>query len=143
MNRRSTNKNSASLSTANRQVLHWTRSGKHQADDCLAAEEPLEIQVETRPISVTMRTPGHDEELAAGFLLTEGLISERKQIALEAYQLRVDFRAGAGCACQAETGVQLVDLAVCINARVIFHNPRAVKERRLACVARTCVDLQG
>src|SRR5205814_8730438 len=38
------------------------------------------IQVDTRSISVAMRTPGHDEELAAGFLLTEGLITSRAQI---------------------------------------------------------------
>jgi FdhD protein len=43
------------------------------ADDRLAVEEPLEIRVGGRPIAVTMRTPGHDEELAVGFCLTEGL----------------------------------------------------------------------
>ena len=42
-------------------------------DDRLAVEEPLEIRVGGRPIAVTMRTPGHDEELALGFCLTEGL----------------------------------------------------------------------
>jgi FdhD protein len=40
--------------------------------DELAVEEPLEIRVNGSPIAVTMRTPGHDEELAAGFLLSEG-----------------------------------------------------------------------
>ena len=48
--------------------------------DDLAIEEPLEIRVETRSISVTMRTPGHDDELAAGFLVTEGLIRKRRDI---------------------------------------------------------------
>jgi FdhD protein len=43
-------------------------------EDLVAVEEPLEIRVDGRPLAVTMRTPGHDEELAAGFLLGEGLI---------------------------------------------------------------------
>jgi FdhD protein len=42
--------------------------------DEVAVEEPLEIRVGGRPLAVTMRTPGHDEELALGFLLGEGLI---------------------------------------------------------------------
>ncbi len=44
-----------------------------RADD-VAVEEPLEIRVDGRPLTVTMRTPGHDEELALGFLYGEGLI---------------------------------------------------------------------
>jgi FdhD protein len=43
-------------------------------EDVVAVEEPLEIRVDGEPLAVTMRTPGHDEELALGFLLTEGLI---------------------------------------------------------------------
>jgi FdhD protein len=42
--------------------------------DAVAIEEPLEIRVDGRPLSVTMRTPGHDEELALGFLYGEGMI---------------------------------------------------------------------
>jgi FdhD protein len=44
--------------------------------DTLAVEEPLEIRVAGRPVSVTMRTPGHDLDLALGFLLTEGVIDD-------------------------------------------------------------------
>jgi FdhD protein len=47
------------------------------ATDELAVEEPLEIRVKNRAVSVTMRTPGHDEELTAGFLLTEGILKAR------------------------------------------------------------------
>ncbi len=43
--------------------------------DVVAVEEPLEIRVAGEPIAVTMRTPGHDEELAVGFLYGEGLIA--------------------------------------------------------------------
>lgn len=48
--------------------------------DVLAVEEPLEIRVEGRTLAVTMRTPGHDRELAAGFLLSEGLIQSAADI---------------------------------------------------------------
>jgi FdhD protein len=41
--------------------------------DVVAVEEPLEIRIGGRPVAVTMRTPGHDEELALGFALSEGL----------------------------------------------------------------------
>jgi FdhD protein len=44
--------------------------------DQVAVEEPLEIRIERRPVAVTMRTPGHDEELALGFCLSEGLEPE-------------------------------------------------------------------
>ncbi len=47
--------------------------GRIEEDDRLAVEEPLEIRVNGRAVAVTMRTPGHDEELALGFCLTEGL----------------------------------------------------------------------
>jgi FdhD protein len=43
------------------------------AGDVVAVEEPLEIRIAGRPVAVTMRTPGHDEELAVGFALSEGL----------------------------------------------------------------------
>jgi FdhD protein len=47
--------------------------GGREEDDLVAVEEPLEIRIEGEPVAVTMRTPGHDDELALGFCLTEGL----------------------------------------------------------------------
>src|SRR5919199_134598 len=44
--------------------------------DAVAVEEPLEIRIGGRPLAVTMRTPGHDEELALGFCLSEGIPAE-------------------------------------------------------------------
>ncbi len=53
------------------ETLRLPESSSRQ--DTLAVEEPLEIRVGGRPIAVTMRTPGHDEELAVGFCLSEGI----------------------------------------------------------------------
>ena len=47
--------------------------GEAERDDRVAVEEPLEIRINGSPVAVTMRTPGHDEELALGFALSEGL----------------------------------------------------------------------
>jgi FdhD protein len=51
-----------------------------RANDLLAVEEPLEIRLGQQSLSVTMRTPGNDFELAAGFLLSEGILSNASQI---------------------------------------------------------------
>jgi len=62
------------------QVSEWENGAVRRKQDYLAAEEPLEIRIGNDPLSVTMRTPGHDLELAAGFLFTEGLVQRRAQI---------------------------------------------------------------
>lgn len=60
------------------------QNGKSQSEDTLAIEEPLEIRLhikgQSKSISITMRTPGNDFELAAGFLFTEGIIKSKDQI---------------------------------------------------------------
>ena len=73
--------------------VHVTRVGDGQAQaaspDFVAVEEPLEIRIgqseggrpKHQAVSITMRTPGHDFELAAGFLCTEGILKSRDQVA--------------------------------------------------------------
>jgi FdhD protein len=62
------------------------------AHDLGAVEEPLEVRIGGRPVAVTMRTPGHDEELALGFSLSEGLRPEGAHLAddLAANAVEVD-----------------------------------------------------
>ena len=68
-------------SPARIRLLRWQPDAVAAADDVVAAEEPLEIRVDGRSVALTMRTPGHDRELAAGFLLTEGVIRSGDEIA--------------------------------------------------------------
>ena len=67
------------------QVAEWQDGGVRRFQDYLVGEEPLEMRLDGTPLTVTMRTPGHDLELAAGFLFTEGVISSREQIASLGY----------------------------------------------------------
>jgi FdhD protein len=55
-------------------IVRYEGPTSHPTVDAVAPEEPLEVRVRGHALSVTMRTPGHDEELAAGFLLSEGLL---------------------------------------------------------------------
>lgn len=66
--------------TARRRVQHLTADDAVTRPETLVVEEPLEIRVNGKPLTVTMRTPGSDVELAQGFLLTEGLIAQRDDI---------------------------------------------------------------
>jgi len=63
-------------------IIRRKRDGEleYQPDD-LTIEEPLEIRIGRESLATTMRTPGHDNELAAGFLLSEAIVRERKEIA--------------------------------------------------------------
>lgn len=61
-------------------VTEWKDGGIAQGQDYLVGEQPLAIHVDQHPLSITMRTPGHDIELAAGFLFSEGIVCRREQI---------------------------------------------------------------
>ena len=66
----------------NRRIVRFEDGSLGDANDSLATEEPFEIRVvfgsegsrKDRSLSITMRTPGHDRELAAGFLVGEGIV---------------------------------------------------------------------
>lgn len=66
--------------TARRRAHHVTLDRSEARPETLVVEEPLEIRVNGTPITVTMRTPGSDIELAQGFLLTEGVIRRRDDL---------------------------------------------------------------
>jgi FdhD protein len=73
--------------------------------DILAGEEPLEIRLDGRSFSVTMRTPGHDFELVAGFLVSEGVVTNREQLR------SMDYRSGISAGGERDYNVVDVHLA--------------------------------
>ena len=62
------------------QVTQWEDGNATRVEDYLAAEEPLEMRAGQYSLGVTLRTPGDDEDLVAGFLFTEGIISRREDL---------------------------------------------------------------
>lgn len=71
--------------TARRKTLRLTPDGQIRRPDTLAVEEPLELRVDGRSLTVTMRTPGSDIDLAHGFLLSENIIGSRDDIVSARY----------------------------------------------------------
>lgn len=88
--------------------------------DAIAVEEPLEIRVEGRPIAVTMRTPGHDIDLAVGFLHTEGIIEEADDLtAIRHVDSPSDVR-GNTVDCILASGVSAHQAAIDIASRNLY-----------------------
>lgn len=80
-------------------VTHARAGQLHPAEDLVAVEAPLELRVNGRVLTVTMRTPGHDEELAVGYLVSEGVLRRRSDLAevrpgLEPNTVEVSLREG-------------------------------------------------
>ena len=71
--------------TVRRRVLRVRDGATSHAPDALAAEEPMEIRVNGRPVTVTMRTPGNDFDLAVGFLVSEGVVHAAGDVATVRY----------------------------------------------------------
>ncbi|MFI9564762.1 formate dehydrogenase accessory sulfurtransferase FdhD [Streptomyces rishiriensis] len=75
--------------TARRKVIHIRDGAVTTRPDTLVAEEPLEIRLNGKPLAITMRTPGDDFALAAGFLVSEGVLAEASDL------LNIVYCAGA------------------------------------------------
>lgn len=73
------------VSARRRLTRYVSGEGIRSRPDSLAVEEPLELRVNGSPLTVTMRTPGHDVELAHGFLVTEGVITGSDDVATARY----------------------------------------------------------
>ncbi|MBC2876917.1 MULTISPECIES: formate dehydrogenase accessory sulfurtransferase FdhD [Streptomyces] len=71
--------------TARRRVIRIRDGAVTTRPDTLVAEEPLEIRLNGKPLAITMRTPGNDFALAAGFLVSEGVLGRAEEVANIAY----------------------------------------------------------
>ncbi len=80
-------------SVERRPVTRVTGRSSERVEDLLAVERALEIRIDGRPLSVTLRTPGHDEELVLGFLAAEGIVRRRDDVA--AWRAEPATHAGA------------------------------------------------
>src|SRR6266566_2765294 len=61
-------------------LTHWQENEQQQREDHLTVEEPFEVRIDHRSVAVIMRTPGHDRELAMGFLFTERVIHQADEV---------------------------------------------------------------
>lgn len=106
--------------TVNRPVVKITVGedalGSRRRSDALVVEEPLEIRVGGDPLAITMRTPGHDVELAAGFLVSEGVISQGGQFR-SAIHCGGPGTGAVGLAGAAENTYNILDVALAADVR--------------------------
>jgi FdhD protein len=103
-------------------IIHRKENGDHEClTDEVAIEEPLEMRIDGTALATTMRTPGNDEELAAGFLLSEGIV-----------RTRADLRAIATCAIPASLG-NVINIELASTAR---FTPAAVQ--RFGTISTSC-----
>jgi FdhD protein len=151
------------IRSATKKVWNGTVSS---VDDFLAVEEPLEIRLEfgeenirkTKSISVTMRTPGNDAELATGFLFTEGIIKSQtdirqvnhvseniisielnEKVKIDVHKLERHFYTSSSCGVCGKTSIESVWTVVSVNssahdlpvsASVLTLMPAALREKQ-------------
>ena len=140
-------------STAEVEVL---RLPGGEARDRVAVEEPLEIRINGGPVSVTMRTPGHDEELALGFCLSEGLrpagarpaddlaanVVEVDAPGFDAARLKRNFLTSSSCGVCGKGALESVavdaarvESGLTLPAAVVVELPERLREAQAAFAA--------
>ena len=107
------------------QVTHWQDTEQRQREEYLTVEEPLEMRLGGRSLAMIMRTPGHDAELALGFLLSEGVIERSGDV--------VEVRS----ACDAE-GLPLVNVVEIILREPLMGEIAATASQRHFTVSASC-----
>lgn len=109
----------------NTQVAHWQESVLERREEYLTVEEPCEIRLGGRSLAVIMRTPGHDQELALGFLFTEGIIQGPEDV--------LEVRAASD-----NEGLPLVNVIdVILRAECLEHATKHTAQRNFA-VSSSC-----
>lgn len=116
--------------TVRRRVLRVREGRSSYRPDTLAAEEPMEIRVGGRPLAVTMRTPGDDFDLAAGFLVGEGVVHRAGDVA--------GIRYCAGATADGGNTYNVVDVATAPGVRPPTRRWSGTSTRppRAGCAAR-------
>ena len=104
-------------------IVRYQNAVAELSRDSVVTEEPLEIRLQGESLAVTMRTPGHDEELAAGFALTEGLVDHPEDLA-------------AVRPCADATWGNIVELELAQSAGV--QDSRAARAKREMFLSSSC-----
>ena len=105
-------------------IRRWTSGQWTESPDAVVTEEPLQLMLDGKPLSVVMRTPGHDVELCLGLMFAEGILRELDEVRL----IRVSAEAG-----EVEKGIR-VDADMVESNQVDLHlagAPRRKPERSM------------
>jgi FdhD protein len=134
----------------------WRAPGAKPMADRVAVEEPLEIRVNGEPVAVTMRTPGHDEELALGFCLSEGIRPSAARLpadlaantvdvdapGFDAETLRRSFYTASSCGVCGKGALESVEVEaprvesqLRVSAAVVARLPEALREAQATFAA--------
>lgn len=112
------------LSLKTHRIHRLRHSRLHEEDDDLVVEEPLEIRVNGESMGVVMRTPGHDFELARGFLLSEGILPAY-EIAEHLRTLRIDWARD-------EMGLEIPNVVDCAVPNLSHEHLQACRRQGVA-----------